>query len=279
MCKYFHFSILIIVAVFLSSTVKALDHRNGEIPMIIGSPGEGAANTWVAADNALDQQGNLRPDVVGPEGVSILASYRATRVRAGSGTTTAQMAPPAAALADPCGGVTMSLPSAEQYRPNSTVDEILAESVDVISGRIVAMREGFYRGVPASLIKVAILENHRQSGTVKQVDGSVFLVYPYATLRVAGVTYCTRPRQPLPYPVVGDRLIIFNYLPGQAIDHSIIEVPVERQLVIEHQGILTLPANLENFRSYGDFDALSRRLSHVLNGNEPKLWERGKHAH
>jgi hypothetical protein len=233
-----------------------------DVPTIVASSVEGAANVWVAADAAFDAQGNLRADTMGQAAVFSLRDYRANRERHGS-VRVESMPTPAASDDDACGGVFFTLPAVEQYRQNNSFDDLVRESSDILAGRVIAVREGFFRNVPASLLHVNITQVVRESGTINLVDRTVLIAYPYATLHAGGETYCTRPQGDAINPSVGDRVLVFDYLPGEGVTHSIIEVDTKRQFVIEHRGVLSLPITFAELRSLRTFDAVAQHVAAV----------------
>jgi hypothetical protein len=231
-----------------------------DVPAVIASSVNGAANLWVAADAAIDTQGNLRADTVGEATMLTLRDYRATQdrqrqVRAESVTSSA--------VGDDalCGGAFLNLPAVEQYRPSNSFDDLMRESTDIVAGRVLAIREGFFRGVPASLLRVNITQVYRDSGTINLVDRTVFVAYPYATLRIGEQTYCTRPNGSTVHPAVGDRVLLFDYLPGEGVSHSVIELDTKRQLVIEHQGRLALPTSMRDVEGMATFEAVEHKVA------------------
>src|SRR6266850_1440111 len=73
--------------------------------------------------------------------------------------------------------------------------------------------KGFFRGVPASMLRVHILRTIRSSGAVRPAEHDILIPFPNATIVAAGSTYCTRAPGKL-VPTINDRLLVFGYLPG-----------------------------------------------------------------
>jgi hypothetical protein len=166
--------------------------------------------------------------------------------------------------AELCGGGFMGFPTLEEYRPTTTLADMLKESTDIFAGEIVATGEGAFNGTPGSLLRLRIVRQLRDSGDVTHTDGTVLLAYPYATLRIHEQTYCTRPSSLeglLPHLMAGDRVVLFNYSPGLGSDHSVIQVDVARRLIIEHRGELTIPVGIRPEVHGRNFDDLLEEVA------------------
>jgi hypothetical protein len=181
----------------------------------------------------VDREGNLQPDKVGPVAVNVLKDFDRSRARR----------QPDATAGDPCGGLYLSFPEIEHYKPHATLNDLIVEANDVFTGRVSAIEPGFFRGVPASMLRVHILRAVRSSGAVRDIEHDVLIPYPNATIVAAGSTYCTRAPGKL-VPNLGDRLLVFSYLPGEGTEHNVVEVDAGRELVLEQGGAVIRPPQL-----------------------------------
>jgi hypothetical protein len=230
------------------------------VPQVIAGSGV-APYVWIAAESLVDGAGNLETSKLGPTATRVLENYMNSKAsRSEQRTISASVF----ADADPCGGVSMAFPSMEEYRPTSTLGDLLRESSDILAGEVVAVSLGAFKGTPGSLLRIRVLRTLRDSDDVTRTNGTVLLAYPYATLRVHERTYCTRAfslEGMLPPLAAGDRVILFNYSSGLGIEHSVIEVDVARQLIIEHSGALTIPTGIRVAAPGTNFDSILAELS------------------
>jgi hypothetical protein len=168
-----------------------------------------------------------------------------------------------------CNGST-SLPAVEHYRPNGTLDDLVAEASDVVVGRVVAAGEGFFRGHPANLLRVAITETYRSSSELAGRTEDLFLVYPFANVRIGGSLHCTRPVGFTFEPVVGNRVLLFKYLPSASPDAILVEADAGREVIFEAENRTVVPpvlasdARIREAKTFDDLmvivrDAVSER--------------------
>jgi hypothetical protein len=84
--------------------------------------------------------------------------------------------------------------------------------VETVSGRVVAIRQGFYTGVPGSLMR---LETMDAEGTVPK---ETYLFYPFARIETAEALICAKPLRDSEPPQVGDYLLI--HARGKSVAHT-----------------------------------------------------------
>lgn len=222
---------LALFAVLFGAAVMA--QQPTAIPQEIASEVPNAAPLWISSSVALDREGNLQPGKAGSVAVSILENFDRSRARQQS----------AAITADPCAGLSLAFPEIEHYRPHATLNDLIVEAREVFSGRITAIETGFFRGVPASMLRVQILRTLRTPGTVHGDAREVLIPFPSATIVAAGRTYCTRAPGRIE-PHVGDRLLAFSYLPRAGVDRNVIEVDAGREIVFEQAKAVIPPSEL-----------------------------------
>ena len=227
------------------------------LPDELGGQTSTALPAWVSADRALDANGNPLPAKVGEHSVTMLRQMKAMRERA---------TPMEAARTDGCTSY-MTLPTPEHYRRNATLRDLTTEANDVIVGRVVARSEGFFRGSPASLLRVAVTKSHRTSDELRFRTQDVYLVYPHANIRIGGSLHCTRAPGMSFEPAAGDRVLIFKYLPSASRDAILIEADATREVIFENDGRLILSPKLAgdaSLRGVATFDALSTLVGDAI---------------
>lgn len=83
-------------------------------------------------------------------------------------------------------------------------------ALSIITGRIVAIDQGFFEGSPASMLRVTPTEVIRTS---PQFDtaGDLYVYYPAATFSVGDTQLCSMARAHRTVPVVGDELVVYAH--------------------------------------------------------------------
>lgn len=139
------------------------------------------------------------------------------------------------------------------HKPHETLEDLVRESVVVVAGEVAEVSQGFFDGVPASLL--TLQEPEILKASEEYSLGTVYVRYPFAAFRVGDRSFCTSdPRYPH-QPVPGDRLVVFGYFPPRNLERNVLE-PFEFGLVIEPaQGPLKLPIPLEAKR--GEVEGVS----------------------
>jgi hypothetical protein len=220
---------------------------------------------WVSADAAVDANGQLDESRLGASSVAFLRGEQpaVADIRSqSSGDSTGAVSCPAALF---------DFAVVEHYRANSTLHDLVAEASDIIDGRITEIQEGFFKGTPGSLLRVTTETVYRESGTIRKEGGDVFLAYPYATLKIGGAMYCTRGAAA---PAIGDRVLIFSYVPGRGEMADIIEADGAREVIIAREGRVLPPqrpsAVLSDPAIAGrPFDAVVGIVRKLVNGSKP----------
>jgi hypothetical protein len=254
------FSLVIAMSLLVLPAVWVDAGASPAMPNQLHSVVSEALPVWVSAEEAIDAEGNLVASKVGEHSVLMLRDLNTMRQRRGSDR--------AALSTDGCAGY-LALPTPEHYRRNATFRDLTTEASAVLNGRVVARDEGFFRGIPASLVRISVSTVFRQSPDFTTPSQDVYLIYPYANLRVNGSMHCTRARLPFE-PMAGDRVLIFKYLPSASPDAIVIEADANREVVFENKGRLILPPTLLNdpdVASVRTFDALSTLVAKTLASN------------
>lgn len=225
---------------------------------------ENALPAWVAVDRALDANGELLASKVGEYNIAKLRRWKALQDR-GAGAE-----PMEALRAGSCAGF-RTLPTPEHYRRNGTIRDLTSEATDVIVGRLVGREEGFFRGSPASLLRIAVTATPRASDELYGRSQDVYLVYPYASLNIAGAFHCTRVPGLAYEPAAGDRVIVFKYLPSASPDAVAIEADARREVIFEQANTVVIPpllASDPSLRTATSFDALVSVISNAVEAHD-----------
>jgi hypothetical protein len=261
--------------VFIALSICALpvtDVRGAEpvrsIPAEIRGRGPTGLPAWVSIDVAVDPQGKLRLEKVGEHSVRMLRDMDALRRRnAPSGEL--------AMTSEGCHGST-SLPAVDHYRRNETLNDLVAEASDVVVGRVMATGEGFFRGHPATILRVAITETYRSSNELAGRTEDLFLVYPFANVRIGASLHCTRPVGFTFEPAVGNRVLLFKYLPSASPDALLVEADAGREVIFEAGNRTVVPpvlasdAQIREARTFGDLMGIVRNAVSERDGGAGK---------
>ena len=132
--------VLLIVAAASLSFAKT---SRAAIPDIIRD-GQGAA-AWVSASAAVDAGGELRAELFGDRVSSARANARLN-----------------GASSDECR--VFVGPTPEHDQSTASADDLVRNAKTIVSGRVLEIREGFYYGVPGSLIRLEAAHSSRGPG-------------------------------------------------------------------------------------------------------------------
>ncbi|HKR63172.1 MAG TPA: hypothetical protein VJZ00_05515 [Thermoanaerobaculia bacterium] len=159
---------------------------------------------WVAADRALDENGVLSEKYLG----QYMPSLREDAQLNGAGCKVFR-------------GTVL-----EHFEPTGSLDELVRGARSIVTGRVVALREGFYGGIPGSLL---LLATERLKG---ESSGEALLFYPFAQIKTAEGVVCAKPLGDAVAPTVGDRVLVFAMRnPRRIHDATILDVDTKRELV------------------------------------------------
>lgn len=218
------------VAVCWSFTAVRANDQTG-VPARIDDP---RSNTvaWIAADVAVEN-GQLRPDLLGER----LEDLRAIAQR--NGRALQDKAVTQTGAERPCSSFKTQSP-AEDFDPAETLADLTDYGRAIVSGRVVAIREGFWYGLPASLLEIdgAWLKG--------QPAGATFFLYPFAHIDTAEGPICSKVAGDAVPPQVGDRVIVFSPAPPFEIEGGrVVSGDFRNRVVYEHRdGGMRVPAAL-----------------------------------
>jgi hypothetical protein len=232
-----------VLLVFLALTAGA-----EEVPdVIVDQDGP----LWVAADVAIDAQGHLRPDRLGRFGESIERSARVAAERERARSTPLRP--------EECQTYFGVVP--EHMTPNGSIEALTSRAHEIVTGRVVAVRQGFYGGLPGSLLRI----------DATYLEGSApletYLLYPYARIATADAPLCAKPLMgDFVPPQPGDRLLIFSMNRGKVRDgRRILQVKTNYELVHEsREGLLVPKALLPYAGDRREFDAVLQAVMQRL---------------
>jgi len=149
-------------------------------------------------------------------------------------------------------------------KPNRSLPDLAGQAIAIYRGRIGGIAQGFFGGVPSSLLRVEITQAFRQSDQVaKEV---VWVPHPQARFQMGDLTVCGGAKG---YePAEGDQVLVFVYDPPVDADHALV-VPRGPEIFFQTAaGRLIVPDLLKKDREIGtagSLDDLEKLLRRKVN--------------
>jgi hypothetical protein len=95
-------------------------------------------------------------------------------------------------------------------KPNRSFSDLAEQALAIYSGRIESISQGFFDGLPSSLLQVKVTEAFRSSDLVAMEK--VLIPYPFARFKVGSSTFCGGSAA-MYQPATGDQVLVFIYDP------------------------------------------------------------------
>ena len=208
----------------------------------------GAPPVWLRADQAIDAEGKLSPEL-GEEAIRRLQER--TQIAASRKTATT--------ATEPCGTYT-TLGADRHGRPNETAEQLLSNAEHVFAGSVVGSAEGFYGDKPVRLLSVAISSDLSRDASLSE---TVYVVFPDARIVTKSAAYCSLPLQTNARPAIGDTLLVFSLMP--AIDASGVAFVADpaAEMAVESASGLLLPKALKNDPRFANAGSISDVVSRL----------------
>lgn len=193
-----------------------------------------AAPGWVAADAAHGPDGKVDWDRV-PAPVAGEIRSRVGRLRQWSSGKPG-------ASAGECVAYKRVIEERADSLPHGTLEDLVTHAEQIVVGRVVDVRSGFYGSSAGLLLRVVATESLTdRSG--KPVPELVY--YPHAEFSFGGEMVCSRGVRYPDHPVSGSRIVLFVYPDADKWSDGIIE-PLDGQIFFERgrgDRSLSLPAH------------------------------------
>lgn len=196
---------------------------------------------WVAADVAIGPDGIIRSDKLKEYAPFVQRDAAFAAREAGASERTQGVT-----TTSPCRTFLLTNP---ETAPTRTPEELASRAVTIVRGRIVGVREGFYFGMPGSLVRLA------GSFLRGNPTDEIYLFYPTASIATADGMVCARPHERFGAPRVGDEVIVFDPTPAPVVLHerTILWVRIDEHVVyIPSAGNPILPEPLSSLSATDD---------------------------
>ena len=202
---------------------------------------------WIAADKAVGPDGKLNRGAMGRLAHSVSGYLKRMQGRRAN----AHASPSSAAATrtakwpelEGCESFFGTVP--EHWKPTGSLSDFATHAEAIVTGRIVAIRQGFLGGMPGSLLR---LEADYVKG---EPSDETYLFYPLARIKTTEGLVCETPLGSFVPPTVGDRVLLFSMTRGSRLEgRDVFWVNTVRELVHESpRARLQLPASLTPFTS------------------------------
>jgi len=236
------------VIILLSLLSRAVSGR--EVPRVIPSPYVPWPQ-WVAADDGVRADGTLREDMLGQFHTTLRGLARDNTARLMLDATAGARS--GAEDYDQC---RLFAGTAPHVTPVRSVDELTTIATVMFAGQVLAMREGFYGGLPGTLL---LLSGRYIKGA--GVDEPL-LFYPYAKIKTAEGMICSKPVGDFAVPEIGDRMLFWSTSRPRA-DRAVFSPDVVRMLVHEpRRGAIRVPDVVRSLTTgRRPFETIERAIS------------------
>lgn len=155
------------------------------------------APIWVSSEAATDNSGGINWALLGEQARTIFLSVEENDAFADSSI---DFNPDFSGLRREC--IYYGTEERIADPKGRSLEEVLANALAVYRGRVIGRAEGFYRGMPGTLLKVAVTARFKSPDAHGQPD-EILVYYPYAHFTIDGVTICKRDAN---YPPVSPEL-------------------------------------------------------------------------
>jgi hypothetical protein len=145
-------------------------------------------------------------------------------------------------------------------KPNNSLSDLAEQALAIYDGRIEGISQGFFSGLPSSLLQVKVTKALRSSDLV--ASDEVLIPYPFAHFKIGSSIFCGG-FYGMFEPSVGDRVLVFIYDPPTNAAQTLV-YPRSPELFFETSaGHLIVPKLLKTDREIsaaGSLDNLERHL-------------------
>lgn len=236
----------------------------GVLPAVADDPIPSVLNDedgplWVAADEAVDLNAKLKVEKLGRFGLSVAELARKKL------PDDKKKAPSAALQGTALEGCEIFRTLiVDHFQPTASLADLTTHAETIISGRVVAMRQGFFGGTPGSLLRLSKTDTFKGESA-----DETYLFYPIARVQTDAGLICAKPLGNFIPPAIGDRLLAFSMVPSRRIEgRTILQVNTARELVHEpRQGTLQVPAALNSVAVRGSrFDDVVQAVRESVEG-------------
>jgi hypothetical protein len=194
---------------------------------------------WVAEDVAFEDNGDLRHDRF-----TAVTRYRFETHRAANVSECRVFA----------GAATDG-----EVQPSKSLEALAGDSRSIISGKIIAARQGFFAGRPGTLFAVEVQE-HLKKPAGDRTKARVLLFVGNATIATARGLICAKDFSLVSVPALGDRVLFFSSHEPFDADGEIYAIDTKHQLIVQTKSGLSAPVALSKETASLGFEGVLGRV-------------------
>jgi len=203
------------------------------LAVLIGTASNDGRPLWVDEAQAFAGNGRLRADLFRPEQIDLVDDYFRAVER--------DVHP--AVPGRPC-RMEMGAPIFENEPPRArTFDAMVSRSLTILTGRVTGLQQGFYRGSPGTLLRVAVAERLKDFGRLAS-SAEIHVFLSAARMQTTRGLLCVDDGVSVPMPAVGDRIAVFSESMPQDDRHELLPIDARMGLFVERSGKLALPRSM-----------------------------------
>lgn len=213
---------------------------------------------WVSAEEATDsQKGGIRWELFSESDENSLRRFVAENKRRQERQKSCEA--PESGLDCPIFLATLDEERIDP-KPNRSFGDLAKQSIAIYGGRIEGISQGFFEGLPSSLLRVKVTEVFRSSDLVARTE--VLIPYQFARFKIGESTFCGGSTDRY-QPAAGDRVLVFIYDAPLDADRSLVYPRSPEIFFQTAAGRLIIPELLKSDRDIavaGDLQNLGKLL-------------------
>jgi hypothetical protein len=228
---------LCLVAVAMTWSVFLYAEERSTLDQVLYRP-DGTV-IWIPVHESVAEDGSLRSDLLGQHFESVRRNMERNRAATTAGVRD-------------CHFFMGSIPG--HYSSTSSLRDLSTHAHVIVSGTVRAMREGFYGGLPGTLMS---LDARALKG---KAPTETLVFYPLARIATSTGLVCAKPVGEFEPPRVGDRLLIFAMVQPLVINGRVfLNVNTAREMLHDRRGVrAVIPKALR--AEVSGFDVAERRV-------------------
>lgn len=254
---------IIVGLLFLAlPTAEALAGRDAA-RVIYMKEGPRAEPIWISAEAAASEKGDLQWRLFSSSEQGSLRRFLADSERLKRAAQGSPGHQPSAKSELDCPIV---LAASDEGRidpkPNGSFSDLTEQALAIYSGKIESISQGFFDGLPSSLLEVRVTEAFRSSDLLG--GEKVLVPYAFARFKVGQATFCGGS-DAMFQPTVGDRVLVFIYDPPLDAARTLVFPRSPELLFQDSDGRLVVPEPLKTDKDLAVADSLDD-LENLLRG-------------
>jgi hypothetical protein len=245
----------------------------GDVPgFIYMKAGPRVDPIWISAKAAASDKGDVRWELFSSFDQDHLRSFLADseRLRREAKSSQGRQADGKRGTELECPLVLTSEEGRMDPKPNRSFSDLAEQALAIYSGRIEGISQGFFSGLPSSLLQVKVTQAFRSSDLV--ASDEILVYYPFARFKIGSSTFCGGPESMF-QPAVGDRVLVFIYDPPTNAAQTLV-YPQSPELFFQTSaGRLIVPRELkidQGIAAARSLDDLEKLLRYQLKEKGPE---------